>query len=162
MKKIIVNLVQKGEHMSENAAPENITKEQLLEMTTEIVSAYVGNNTIAAGELNELIVSIHESLHNLTTGGVEVEPEPIKPAVPVRRSVTPDYLICLEDGKRLKMLKRHLRTTYGLSPDDYRAKWGLPADYPMVAPNYAQQRSEFAKKIGLGKVGQEKRRRGKG
>ena len=162
MKKIIVNLVQKGEHMSENAAPENISKEQLLEMTTEIVSAYVGNNTIAAGELNELIVSIHESLHNLTTGGVEVEPEPIKPAVPVRRSVTPDYLICLEDGKRLKMLKRHLRTTYGLSPDDYRAKWGLPADYPMVAPNYAQQRSEFAKKIGLGKVGQEKRRRGKG
>ena len=81
--------------------------------------------------------------------------------MPVRRSVTPDYLICLEDGKRLKMLKRHLRTTYGLSPDDYRAKWGLPADYPMVAPNYAQQRSEFAKKIGLGKVGQEKRRRGK-
>ena len=162
MKKIIVNLVQKGEHMSENAAPENISKEQLLEMTTEIVSAYVGNNTIAAGELNELIVSIHDSLHNLTTGGVEVEPEPIKPAVPVRRSVTPDYLICLEDGKRLKMLKRHLRTTYGLSPDDYRAKWGLPADYPMVAPNYAQQRSEFAKKIGLGKVGQEKRRRGKG
>lgn len=162
MKKIIVNLVQKGKHMSENAAPENISKEQLLEMTTEIVSAYVGNNTIAAGELNELIVSIHDSLHNLTTGGVEVEPEPIKPAVPVRRSVTPDYLICLEDGKRLKMLKRHLRTTYGLSPDDYRAKWGLPADYPMVAPNYAQQRSEFAKKIGLGKVGQEKRRRGKG
>ena len=161
MKKIIVNIVQKGEHMSENAAPENISKEQLLEMTTEIVSAYVGNNTIAAGELNELIVSIHDSLHNLTTGGVEVEPEPIKPAVPVRRSVTPDYLICLEDGKRLKMLKRHLRTTYGLSPDDYRAKWGLPADYPMVAPNYAQQRSEFAKKIGLGKVGQEKRRRGK-
>ena len=148
--------------MSENAAPENISKEQLLEMTTEIVSAYVGNNTIAAGELNELIVSIHDTLHNLTTGGVEVEPEPIKPAVPVRRSVTPDYLICLEDGKRLKMLKRHLRTTYGLSPDDYRAKWGLPADYPMVAPNYAQQRSEFAKKIGLGKVGQEKRRRGKG
>ena len=148
--------------MSENAAPENISKEQLLEMTTEIVSAYVGNNTIAAGELNELIVSIHDSLHNLTNGGVEVEPEPIKPAVPVRRSVTPDYLICLEDGKRLKMLKRHLRTTYGLSPDDYRAKWGLPADYPMVAPNYAQQRSEFAKKIGLGKVGQEKRRRGKG
>ena len=162
MKKIIVNLVQKGNHMSENSAPENISKEQLLEMTTEIVSAYVGNNTIAAGELNELIVSIHDSLHNLTTGGVEVEPEPIKPAVPVRRSVTPDYLICLEDGKRLKMLKRHLRTTYGLSPDDYRAKWGLPADYPMVAPNYAQQRSEFAKKIGLGKVGQEKRRRGKG
>ena len=162
MKKIIVNLVQKGKHMSENAAPENISKEQLLEMTTEIVSAYVGNNSIAAGELNELIVSIHDSLHNLTTGGVEVEPEPIKPAVPVRRSVTPDYLICLEDGKRLKMLKRHLRTTYGLSPDDYRAKWGLPADYPMVAPNYAQQRSEFAKKIGLGKVGQEKRRRGKG
>ena len=161
MKKIIVNLVQKGKHMSENAAPENISKEQLLEMTTEIVSAYVGNNTIAAGELNELIVSIHDSLHNLTTGGVEVEPEPIKPAVPVRRSITPDYLICLEDGKRLKMLKRHLRTTYGLSPDDYRAKWGLPADYPMVAPNYAQQRSEFAKKIGLGKVGQEKRRRGK-
>ena len=148
--------------MSENVVHENISKEQLLEMTTEIVSAYVGNNTITAGELNELIVSIHDSLYKLTIGSIEVEPEPIKPAVPVRRSVTPDYLICLEDGKRLKMLKRHLRTTYGLSPDDYRAKWGLPADYPMVAPNYAQQRSEFAKKIGLGKVGQEKRRRGKG
>ena len=148
--------------MSENVVHENISKEQLLEMTTEIVSAYVGNNTITAGELNELIVSIHDSLYKLTIGSIEVEPEPIKPAVPVRRSVTPDYLICLEDGKRLKMLKRHLRTTYGLSPDDYRAKWGLPADYPMVAPNYAQQRSEFAKKIGLGKVGQEKRRRGEG
>ena len=147
--------------MSESPAPENISREQLLEMTTEIVSAYVGNNSIASTELNELIVSIHDSLQNLTIGGVEAEPEPVKPAVPVRRSVTPDYLICLEDGKRLKMLKRHLRTTYGLSPDDYRAKWGLPADYPMVAPNYARQRSEFAKKIGLGKVGQEKRKRGK-
>ena len=147
--------------MSESPAPENISREQLLEMTTEIVSAYVGNNSIASAELNELIVSIRDSLQNLTIGGVEAEPEPVKPAVPVRRSVTPDYLICLEDGKRLKMLKRHLRTTYGLSPDDYRAKWGLPADYPMVAPNYARQRSEFAKKIGLGKVGQEKRKRGK-
>ncbi len=153
MEKIIVNFVQKGKHMSENAAPENISKEQLLEMTTEIVSAYVGNNTIAAGELNELIVSIHDSLHNLTTSGVEVEPEPIKPAVPVRRSVTPDYLICLEDGKRLKMLKRYLRSHYDMSPEDYRAKWNLPADYPMVAPNYSKQRSQFAKDIGLGTGG---------
>ena len=79
------------------------------------------------------------------------EPEPLKPAVPIKRSVMPDYIVCLEDGKQLKMLKRHLRTTYDMTPDDYRAKWGLPADYPMVAPNYAQQRSDFAKKIGLGR-----------
>ena len=138
---------------------EYITEEQLLEMTTQIVSAYVGNNTISSENLSDVIGSVHNSLKNLNGGTVEAEPEPVKPAVPVRRSITPDYLVCLEDGKRLKMLKRHLRTTYGMSPDDYRAKWGLPSDYPMVSPNYAAQRSEFAKKIGLGKVGQERRKR---
>lgn len=136
-----------------------ITEEQLLEMTTQIVSAYVGNNTISSENLSDVIGAVHNSLKNLNGGAVEAEPEPVKPAVPVRRSITPDYLVCLEDGKRLKMLKRHLRTTYGMSPDDYRAKFGLPSDYPMVSPNYAAQRSEFAKKIGLGKVGQERRKR---
>ncbi|MEK9596069.1 MAG: MucR family transcriptional regulator [Rhodospirillaceae bacterium] len=138
---------------------EYITEEQLLEMTTQIVSAYVGNNSVSSENLSDVIGSVHNSLKNLSGGTVEAEPEPVKPAVPVRRSITPDYLVCLEDGKRLKMLKRHLRTTYGMSPDDYRAKWGLPSDYPMVSPNYAAQRSEFAKKIGLGKVGQERRKR---
>lgn len=138
---------------------EIIAEEQLLEMTTQIVSAYVGNNTVSPENLSEVISSVHNSLKNLNGEPVEVEPEPIKPAVPIRRSITPDFLICLEDGKRLKMLKRHLRTTYGMSPDDYRTKWGLPSDYPMVSPNYAAQRSEFAKQIGLGKVGQERRNR---
>lgn len=137
----------------------DISEEQLLQMTTQIVAAYVGNNTISSENLSDIIGTVHNSLKNLNGGAVEAEPEPVKPAVPIRRSITPDYLVCLEDGKRLKMLKRHLRTTYGMSPDDYRAKFGLPSDYPMVSPNYAAQRSEFAKKIGLGKVGQERRKR---
>jgi predicted transcriptional regulator len=95
--------------------------------------------------------TIHESLTKLNGGSAESASEPLKPAIPIKKSVTPDYIVCLEDGKRLKMLKRHLRTTYGLSPEEYRAKWGLPSNYPMVAPNYAAQRSEFAKKIGLGR-----------
>ena len=94
--------------------------------------------------------AIENSLKNLNGGTVEAEPEPVKPAVPVRRSITPDYLVCLEDGKRLKMLKRHLKTAYNMSPEEYRERWGLPSDYPMVAPNYAKHRSNLAKKIGLG------------
>lgn len=137
--------------MTDDSRQENIDSTELLRMTTEVVSAYLMNNTVAAAQIPEVINTVYESLTRLNTETVEPESEPIKPAVPVRRSVTPEYIICLEDGKRLKMLKRHLRTTYNMTPEEYRAKWGLPADYPMVAPNYAAQRSEFAKKIGLGK-----------
>ena len=130
---------------------EKISQADLLQMTTQVVSAYVGNNTVAEGQLSEIIRSVYGSLTTLEASGTgDAVPEQ-KPAVPVKRSITPDYIVCLEDGKKLKMLKRHLRTTYDLTPDEYRAKWGLPADYPMVAPNYAKQRSAFAKKIGLGK-----------
>lgn len=120
-------------------------------MTTNVVSAYVGNNTTATNQLPDLIKTVHSSLNAL--GEVQAAEAVPKPAVPVRRSLTPEYLVCLEDGKKLKMLKRYLRTTYDMSPDEYRQKWGLPADYPMVAPNYAKRRSEFAKRIGLGRRG---------
>jgi predicted transcriptional regulator len=129
---------------------EGLSSGELLRMTSDVVAAYVSNNTLQAAELSGVIQTVHNSLSVLNAGG-EAEAEPPKPAVSVRRSVMPDYIVCLEDGKKLKMLKRHLRTTYGMSPDEYRAKWGLPADYPMVAPNYAKQRSAFAKKIGLGR-----------
>lgn len=130
---------------------------QLLEMTADIVSAYLSANTIAASEVPALIASIHASLTQAAGGTVEVVAEPQAPAVSVRRSITPDYLICLEDGLKFKSLKRHLRTKYDMSPEDYRAKWGLPNDYPMVAPNYAKARSELAKAIGLGQGGRKGR-----
>lgn len=123
----------------------------LLRMTAEIVSAYVGQNTLAAQQLPDVINVVHATLTGLQGAPVEVSTEPARPAVPIKKSVTPEHIVCLEDGKKLKMLKRHLRSTYNMSPDEYRAKWGLPPDYPMVAPNYAAQRSEFAKKIGLGR-----------
>lgn len=118
-------------------------------MTTDVVSAYVGNNPLPATDIPDVIKTVYGSLSTLSdpSGGRDA----LRPAVPVRRSVTPDYLVCLEDGKKLKMLKRHLRTNYDMTPEEYRAKWGLPPDYPMVAPNYAKQRSEFAKRIGLGR-----------
>jgi len=125
--------------------------DELLRMTAEVVSAYVSNNAIAAGQLPEVINSVYGSLRGLDGDGRA--DENLKPAVPIKKSIHPDFLVCLEDGKKLKMLKRHLRSTYNLTPDAYRQKWGLPPDYPMVAPNYAQQRSAFAKKIGLGKSG---------
>jgi predicted transcriptional regulator len=129
-------------------------------MTADVVSAYVGNNTLPVGQVSEVIKSVYGSLSMLSNDSAGIAPG-LKPAVPVRKSIAPDYVVCLEDGKKLKMLKRHLRTTYGLSPDEYRAKWGLPADYPMVAPNYAAQRSAFAKKIGLGrKPGRKRKARG--
>ena len=128
-----------------------LSEEGMLRMTTDVVSAYVGNNATTASQIPDLIKTVHGSLNAL--GEARAAEAAPKPAVPVRRSVTPEYLVCLEDGKKLKMLKRHLRTTYDMSPEDYRQKWGLPADYPMVAPNYAKQRSEFAKKIGLGRRG---------
>ncbi|MFV3131039.1 MucR family transcriptional regulator [Niveispirillum sp. KHB5.9] len=123
----------------------------LLRMTAEIVSAYVGQNTLATQQLPDVINAVYATLTGLQGAPVEVSAEPARPAVPIKKSVTPEYIVCLEDGKKLKMLKRHLRSTYDMSPDEYRAKWGLPPDYPMVAPNYAAQRSEFAKKIGLGR-----------
>lgn len=126
--------------------------EDLLKLASDIVSAYVSNNPIPAADLPNMIRSVHATLGGLASeGGSEGIPGGHKPAVPVKKSITPDYIICLEDGKKLKMLKRYLRSNYGLTPEDYRAKWGLPADYPMVAPNYAAKRSEFAKKIGLGR-----------
>ena len=128
-----------------------IGEEDLLRMTADVVAAYVSNNTLPTAQLAEVINTVYGSLKQLDGKGCEPKSEPQKPAVPVRKSITPDYLVCLEDGKKLKMLKRHLRSTYAMTPDEYRAKWGLPPDYPMVAPNYAEQRSEFAKKIGLGR-----------
>ena len=131
----------------------------VLRMAVDIVSAYVANNTVPAGQVPEVIKMVYNSLTSLD-GGAEATAEPAKPAISVRRSITPEYIVCLEDGKKLKMLKRHLRAAYDMSPEEYRAKWGLPADYPMVAPNYAAQRSAFAKKIGLGrKKGQKQPRR---
>src|SRR3984957_3696499 len=134
----------------EAAAPK-MADDELLRMTAEVVSAYGSNNTLATGQLADVIQAVYNSLRGLEGKVVEPPAEPLKPAVPIRKSVTPEYLVCLEDGKKLKMLKRHLRSTYNLTPDEYRAKWGLPPDYPMVAPKYAEQRSEFAKKIGLGR-----------
>ena len=126
---------------------------QLLEMTADIVSAYVGNNNVQAIEVPGLISSIHAALTQVSNGVVEPEPEVKDPAVPVRKSITPDFLICLEDGRKFKSLKRHLRTKYNMSPEEYRAKWGLAKDYPMVAPNYAKARSGLAKSMGLGQGG---------
>ncbi|MFP6717865.1 MAG: MucR family transcriptional regulator [Alphaproteobacteria bacterium] len=123
----------------------------VLQMASEIVSAYVSHNALPAAHIPELIQTVYKSLADMERPQGDAAKEPLKPAVPPRRSITPEHIICLEDGKRLKMLKRHLRTTYNMTPDDYRKKWGLAADYPMVAPNYAAQRSEFAKKIGLGR-----------
>lgn len=129
----------------------------LIDLAADIVSAYVSNNTVPASELPALIANVHRALASTHTGQSEAEPEPLKPAVNPKKSVFPDYIVCLEDGKKFKSLKRHLRTHYDLSPEEYRDKWGLPADYPMVAPNYAAARSALAKKMGLG---QQRRRRG--
>src|SRR5262249_23189350 len=120
----------------------------LLSLTTDIVSAHVANNPVPLNDLPTLIREVYRTL--ATVGGPAEPPERPVPAVPVRKSVAPDYIVCLEDGKRLKMLKRHLKTAYKMSPEQYRERWGLPADYPMVAPNYARQRSRLAKEIGLG------------
>ncbi len=128
-------------------------KIELIELTTDIVSAYVGKNSVASADLPALIQNIHRALSSLSQGQEIVDNTPKEPAVPVKKSITPDFLICLEDGRKFKSLKRHLRTKYNLSPEDYRAKWGLPKDYPMVAPNYAKARSDLAKQMGLGQGG---------
>ena len=137
--------------MTDDTSRDNMGSSDLLRMTTEVVAAYLGNNSVPASQISEVISTVHDALKNLSSDAREPEPEPLRPAVPIKKSVTPEFIVCLEDGKQLKMLKRHLRTTYDMTPEEYRAKWGLPADYPMVAPNYAQQRSDFAKKIGLGR-----------
>lgn len=130
----------------------------IIELTADIVSAYVSNNSIATGELPGLIAQVHAALSQISGGRGELSLEAGKPAVSVKKSITSDHLICLEDGKKFKSLKRHLRSQYDMSPEQYREKWGLPADYPMVAPNYAQARSRLAKAMGLG---QQRRKRGK-
>ncbi|SER20587.1 transcriptional regulator, MucR family [Faunimonas pinastri] len=129
---------------------DNLEQDNLIELTAEIVSAYVSNNSIASADLSNLINDVHAALQRTAGGTFEPEPEPQRPAVPVKKSVNSDFIICLEDGKKFKSLKRHLRTHYNLTPEEYREKWGLPADYPMVAPNYAKARSKLAKDMGLG------------
>ncbi len=127
--------------------PESEKETSSLELVSKIVSSYVSNNSLPSGELPDLITTVHEALQNPDQAAAS----PPEPAVPIKRSIRPDYVICLEDGKKLKMLKRHLRTAYNMTPDEYRQKWGLASDYPMVAPEYAARRSELAKIIGLGR-----------
>ncbi|MCF3935597.1 MucR family transcriptional regulator [Acuticoccus sp. M5D2P5] len=129
---------------------EPLQDSNLIDLAAEIVSAYVSNNSVASHDLPNLISDVYAALQKTNGGEPEPEPEPLKPAVSIKKSITPDYLICLEDGKKFKSLKRHLRTHYNLSPEEYRERWNLPNDYPMVAPNYAAARSELAKRMGLG------------
>ena len=134
---------------------------ELIEITASLVAAYVGGNTIAASDVPNLIRSVHVALAGIG-GDLEPETSGVKePAVPVRRSITPDHLVCLEDGRKFKSLKRHLRTKYDMSPEQYRARWDLPKDYPMVAPNYAKARSDLAKQMGLGQGGRKPARKGR-
>lgn len=123
--------------------------EQLLTLTSDIVSAHFANNQVAAEDIEGIIKKVYQTLANIGSATTFTSERP-QPAVPIKKSVTPDYIVCLEDGKRLKMLKRHLKTSYNMTPEEYRERWGLSADYPMVAPNYANQRSKLAKQIGLG------------
>ncbi len=127
-----------------------VEKGELLALASDIVASYVGNNTVQPDQVSDMLRSVYGTMSALTEEEVE-EPVELIPAVPIKKSVTNDYIICLEDGKKLKMLKRHLSTSYGLTPEEYREKWGLKSDYPMVAPSYALKRQELAKKIGLGR-----------
>ncbi|MFT4077872.1 MucR family transcriptional regulator [Rhodomicrobium lacus] len=129
---------------------ETFENNELVEFTTQIISAYVSNNAVVAGDLPSLIGEVHSALTRASSNVVAVPKEELKPAVAVKKSLTPDYIICLEDGKKFKSLKRHLRTHYNMSPEEYREKWGLEPNYPMVAPKYAEARSNLAKKMGLG------------
>ncbi len=145
--------------MSENTGEITASSDEVLRMTADVVSAYLGNNTLPAAQIPEVINTVYSSLCRIDGKKSSDGNGSAKAPVPIRKSITPDYIVCLEDGKKLKMLKRHLRTVYGMTPEEYRAKWGLPLDYPMVAPNYSRQRSAFAKKIGLGRSsGRSKRR----
>ena len=129
----------------------DLSRDDLLRMAVDIVAAYLSNNQVPSSQIPDIIHSVFSSLNSLDEQPAEPPAETAKPAASIRKSVTPDYIICLEDGKKLKMLKRHLRTTYNMTPEEYRTKWNLPPDYPMVAPNYAEQRSDLAKRIGLGR-----------
>jgi predicted transcriptional regulator len=140
--------------MNENSASSNY-----IELAADIVSAYVSNNSVPAGDLPGLIGEIHSALTKVGNDSVEAPVEAPKPAISIKRSVTPDFIICLEDGKKFKSLKRHLRTQYNMTPEQYREKWGLAPDYPMVAPNYAKARSELAKEMGLGQQRRKRRSR---
>jgi predicted transcriptional regulator len=131
-----------------------------IELTANIVSAYVSNNSVPSAEIGNLIGQVHAALRRLSSGQMATPAEPLKPAVPVKRSITSDYIVCLEDGKKFKSLKRHLRTQYNMTPDQYREKWALAPDYPMVAPNYAAARSQLAKQMGLGQQRRRRRERG--
>jgi predicted transcriptional regulator len=130
---------------------DNFINNDTMGLTADVISAYVSNNPVPVSELPSLIAQVHQSLVGLSNGSARDPLEKLTPAVPVKKSVTPEYIICLDDGKKFKSLKRHLRTTFGMTPEEYRTKWNLPADYPMVAPSYAAARSELAKKIGLGR-----------
>ena len=134
-----------------NNSEEMIARGDLLNFTSAIVASHVSHNPIAQPDLPNLIKSVFDTLHDLSVDEPEEPVEELKPAVPIRKSITDDYIVCLEDGKKLKMLKRHLMSAFGMTPEDYRKRWGLPVDYPMVAPNYAAKRQELAKKIGLGR-----------
>ena len=148
--------------MAQGGDGSNAKGDEILKLASEIVAAYVSNNPIAVSEVPAMIKSVHSALGGLAGATPSETATAAKPVVPIKRSVTPDYIVCLEDGKKLKMLKRYLRSNYNMTPEEYRAKWGLPADYPMVAPNYAAQRSEFAKRIGLGRTASSSGRRRKG
>lgn len=136
-------------HSTEKTSLEVSANDRLLTLTAQIVAAYVGHNSMPPADLPSLMATVYQNLGRMGAGLAAPEARP-DPAVPVRRSVTPEYIVCLEDGKKLKMLKRHLKTAYNMTPEQYRERWSLPADYPMVAPNYAKQRSKLAKQIGLG------------
>jgi predicted transcriptional regulator len=144
------------------ADEEDLRPHGVIDHTSAIVAAYVSNNSVPGNDLASVIKTVHETLSGLAGHSHSPQPETHKPAVPVKRSVTPGYLVCLEDGKKLTMLKRYLRTRYRLTPDEYRAKWNLPHDYPMVAPDYSERRSEFAKKLGLGRLPKATRKRRRG
>jgi predicted transcriptional regulator len=139
---------------------ENSSDNLYIELAADIVSAYLSHNSVATGEIPNLINQIYAALKRVSAGQGTTAAEPPKPAVPVKRSVTPEYIVCLEDGLKFKSLKRHLRTRYNLTPDQYREKFGLPPDYPMVAPNYAAARSKLAKDMGLGQQRRRRRERG--
>jgi predicted transcriptional regulator len=144
--------------MSEQAQPKDSDRDMVLTMASSIVAAYLARNEAAATAVPEIITSVFHALNELTDVGAVAPRRSAIPAVSIAKSVTPDYLVCLEDGRKLKMLKRHLRAVFNMTPDEYRAKWGLPRDYPMVAASYATRRSELAKTIGLGKKGRGRRR----
>lgn len=135
--------------MADQKTNPELEPSEALKMTSDIVSAYLSNNTLDPERIPEVVKSVHSALGTL---GQPEQPAAGAPAVPIKKSITPEYLVCLEDGKKLKMLKRYLRSQYGMTPEEYRKRWGLPADYPMVAPSYAERRSQFAKKIGLGRA----------